>query len=49
MSGRRLIARTGLAMLAGMIVFLLFSVVESQATPIRPDLQKLIKQSEQER
>jgi len=34
-------------MLAGMIVFLMISAVESHATPIRPDLQKLIKQSEQ--
>ena len=34
-------------MLAGMIVFLLLSAVESPATPIRPDVQKLIKQSEQ--
>lgn len=36
-------------MLAGIIVFLVLSAVESQATPIRPDLQKLIKQSEQGR
>ncbi|ABF39081.1 hypothetical protein Acid345_0076 [Candidatus Koribacter versatilis Ellin345] len=36
-------------MLAGMIVFLMISAVQSQATPIRPDLQKMIKQSEQGR
>ncbi len=34
-------------MLAGMLAFLILSAVQSQATPIRPDLQKLIKQSGQ--
>ncbi|HEY3928581.1 MAG TPA: hypothetical protein VGL89_09415 [Candidatus Koribacter sp.] len=30
-----------------MLIFLFFSVVDSQATPIKPDVQKLLQQSQQ--
>ena len=40
-------ARTGLAAALGMLIFLMVSAVESQATPIKPDVQKLLKQSQQ--
>lgn len=31
----------------GMLIFLVLSAVDSQATPIRPDIKKLIEQSQQ--
>ncbi len=40
-------ARTGLVAALGMLIFLVLSSVESQATPIKPDVQKLIRQSQQ--
>ncbi len=40
-------ARTGLAAVLGVLIFLLLSTVESQATPIKPDVQKLLQQSQQ--
>lgn len=46
MSGKRLLARTGLAAIIGVLVFLALSTV-SRATPIKPDVQKLIRQSQQ--
>lgn len=49
MSGKRLLARTGLVAALGMLLFLLLSTVESQATPIKPDVEKLIHQSQQAR
>jgi hypothetical protein len=47
MSGKRLLARTGMVAALGMLIFLVLSTVDSQATPIKPDVQKLIKQSQQ--
>jgi hypothetical protein len=47
MSGKRLLARTGFAAALGMLIFLVLSSVDSQATPIKPDVQKLIRQSQQ--
>jgi hypothetical protein len=47
MSGKRLLARTGLAAVLGILIFLALSTVESHATPIKPDVQKLIRQSQQ--
>jgi hypothetical protein len=46
MSGKRLLARTGLAAIIGVLVFLALSSV-SHATPIKPDVQKMIRQSQQ--
>ena len=46
MSGKRLLARTGIAAVLGMLIFLMLSTVESHATPIKPDVQKLIRQSQ---
>ena len=40
-------ARTGLAAALGILIFLVLSSVESQATPIKPDVQKLLRQSQQ--
>ena len=47
MSGRNLITRAGVAVVLGMLIFLVLSTVESQATPIKPDPQKLLQQSQQ--
>ena len=47
MTGKRLLARVGWAAALGMVIFLVLSSAESHATPIRPDLQKMLKQSEQ--
>jgi hypothetical protein len=47
MSGRRLLARTGFAAALGVLIFLVLSAVQSPATPIKPDLQKLLRQSQQ--
>jgi hypothetical protein len=47
MSGKRLLARTGLAAILGVLIFLAISTIESHATPIKPDVQKLIRQSQQ--
>jgi hypothetical protein len=47
MTGKRLLARTGLVAALGMLIFLVLSSVESQATPIKPDVQRLLKQSQQ--
>ena len=40
-------ARTGLVAALGMLLFLVLSTVDSQATPIKPDVQKLLRQSQQ--
>lgn len=48
MSGKRLLARTGWAAALGMLIFLMLSSVESHATPIKPDIKKLIRQSQQQ-
>ncbi len=34
-------------MALGMMIFLVLSTVDSQATPIKPDMQKLLKQAQQ--
>ena len=48
MSGKSLLARTGWAAALGMLLFLFLSLaVDSQATPIKPDVQKLLQQSQQ--
>lgn len=47
MSGKRLLARTGLAAALGMLIFLFISAASSQATPIKPDVQRMIRESQQ--
>lgn len=38
--------RTGLVAALGMLIFLVLSAAESQATPIKPDVQKLLRESQ---
>lgn len=40
-------ARTGLAAALGVLIFLMLSAVQSPATPIKPDVQRLLRQSQQ--
>jgi hypothetical protein len=47
MSGKHLLARTGWAAVAGMLIFLVLSSVNSPATPIKPDVQRMIRESQQ--
>jgi hypothetical protein len=47
MNGKRLLTRTGVVIGLGMLIFLVLSAVDSPATPIRPDIKKLIQQSQQ--
>ena len=47
MSGKRLLARTGLAAALGILIFLFISAASSQATPIKPDVQRMIRESQQ--
>lgn len=47
MTGKRLLARTGLAAALGMLIFLVLSSASSYATPIKPDVQRMIQESQQ--
>jgi hypothetical protein len=47
MSGKRLLARTGLVAALGVLIFLVLSSVQSPATPIKPSVQQLLRQSQQ--
>lgn len=47
MSGKHLLARTGWAAALGVLIFLVLSSVNSPATPIKPDVQRMIRESQQ--
>ena len=42
-----MLARTGWAAVLGMLIFLVLSSVNSQATPIKPDVQRMIREAQQ--
>jgi hypothetical protein len=47
MSGKHLLARTGWAAVLGMLIFLVISAVNSKATPIKPDVKRMLRESQQ--
>lgn len=47
MSGKRLLARTGIAAGLAILIFLALSAVDSSAAPIKPDVNQMIRQSQQ--
>ena len=47
MTGKRLLARTGLVAALGMLIFLVLSSASAHATPIKPDVQRMIRESQQ--